>query len=373
MLWHEVKFQPEQTQTFIGSPGLARLPDGVLVASHDYFGPGCPRTCEGEEGMVSIYRSEDNGQSWVNVTHVMNAFWSALFYHQGSLYLIGTSQQWGSIVIRRSNDGGFTWTHPTDSQHGLLFKGGAFHNAPNYHCAPTPVLVHGNRLYRAFENCDPLEWGPGFKSLVISVGKDGDLLDAGNWSMSNQLAFDPAWLPKEWGDLARPGWLEGNMVTAPSGELWNVLRFHANPVVGKVAIVKVHDDGARLIFNPTNGFIEFPGGATKFTIRRDPKSQKYLALVNNVTDARRPDQRNVLSLSISTDLMHWKLVKTLMVDDTGLGHEDSIHLTGFQYVEWHFDGNDIIYLIRAAYRGARNFHDANRLIFARLINYADYM
>jgi hypothetical protein len=76
MLSSEVKYQPEKTLTFLGSPSLVRLPDGVLVASHDYFGPGCPRNHEAEESLTSIYRSEDNGQSWVNVTHVMNAFCS---------------------------------------------------------------------------------------------------------------------------------------------------------------------------------------------------------------------------------------------------------------------------------------------------------
>ena len=37
----------------------------------------------------------------------MNAFWSSLFVHRDAVYLLGTSQQYGSIVIRRSDDGGF--------------------------------------------------------------------------------------------------------------------------------------------------------------------------------------------------------------------------------------------------------------------------
>ena len=105
MLYSEVKYQPERTRTFLGSPSVVRLPDGALVASHDYFGPGCPRNHEDEEALSSIYRSEDNGQSWVNVTHVMNAYWSTLFVHRGHLYLFGVSQQYGSIVIRRREIG----------------------------------------------------------------------------------------------------------------------------------------------------------------------------------------------------------------------------------------------------------------------------
>jgi hypothetical protein len=60
-----------------------------------------------------------------------------------------------------------------------------------------------------------------------------------------------------------------------------------------------------------------------------------------------------------------------MKDDTGLTPEDSARLTGFQYVDWQFDGNDIIYLVRTAYRGAIRYHDSNRIIFRVLKNYAD--
>ena len=74
-----------------------------------------------------------------SVTHVMNAFWSSLFVHRDAVYLFGTSQQYGSIVIRRSDDGGFCWTHPEDAASGLLFPGGAHRTPPNSHCAPVAV------------------------------------------------------------------------------------------------------------------------------------------------------------------------------------------------------------------------------------------
>ena len=86
-------------------------------------------------------------------------------------------------------------------------------------------------------------------------------------------------------------------------------------------------------------------------------------------DPEYPRQRNILSLSISHDLITWKLVHTLMADDTGLTPEDSARLTGFQYVDWQFDGDDIIYLVRTAYRGAIRYHDSNRIIFRVLKDY----
>lgn len=122
--------------------------------------------------------------------------------------------------------------------------------------------------------------------------------------------------------------------------------------------------------------IDFPGGMTKFTIRRDSRTGLYLTLANNNTDPRFSGQRNVLSLCSSKDLRHWEHRLTLLEDDmksTGTvdlrGWEESVRVTGFQYVDWQFDGDDIIYAVRMAYDGAHNFHDANRLTFHKLSDY----
>jgi hypothetical protein len=368
MYWSEVKFQPERSRTFLGSPSILRLPDGALLATHDHFGPGCPRNHEAEESLTSVYRSEDDGVTWQNITHIMNCYWSTLFWHEGSVYILGTSQQYGSIYIRRSDDGGFTWTHPADERSGLLFRGGMYHDPPNYHCAPVPVVLHNGRLWKAFEDLNPAEWGRGFQACVISAPVDADLLDAANWTMSNKIPFDPAWIPAGWGELANPGWLEGNVVVTPDGELWDILRVNSNPLINRAAIVKISPDGRQLSFDPAD-FIDFPGGITKFTIRRDPVSGLYLSLVNDHADPNWPRQRNILALAASENLRDWRLVNTLMKDESGLSYEDSIRLTGFQYVDWQFDGNDIIYLVRTAYRGAVRYHDSNRIIYRVLKDY----
>lgn len=363
MTFSEVKYQDPATKTYLGSPSLVRLDNGELLATHDYFGPGCPRNHENEEHLTSVYRSGDEGRAWTNVTHIAGAFWSTLFKHHDAVYLLGTSQQYGSIVIRRSQDNGNTWTHPKDGKSGLLFPGGPFRKPPNFHCAPVPVLIKDGRLYRAFEDCDPCDWGKGFQSLVVSAPESADLLEASNWRMSNRLSYDRAWTPRSWGHVPNPGWLEGNVVEAPNGEIWNILRFHSAPAVDKAAVVKVQDEGRTVSFEPATGFIDLPGGMTKFTIRRDPVSGLYLTLSNNNTDPTQHSQRNVLSLHSSADLIHWRHRRTLLEDDSKLSWPDSVRLTGFQYVDWHFDGPDIMYLVRTAYGGAHNFHDANRITF----------
>jgi hypothetical protein len=65
-------------------------------------------------------------------------------------------------------------------------------------------------------------------------------------------------------------------------------------------------------------------------------------------------------------LWNWRRVKLLIEDETGLKPEDSIRLTGFQYTDWQFDGDDIIFAVRTAYRGAVTFHDSNRILFGKL-------
>jgi hypothetical protein len=55
MEFTELRWQDPATKTYLGSPSLVRLPDGALLATHDYFGPGCPRNHEGEEHLTSVY------------------------------------------------------------------------------------------------------------------------------------------------------------------------------------------------------------------------------------------------------------------------------------------------------------------------------
>ncbi len=47
----------------------------------------------------------------------------------------------------------------------------------------------------------------------------------------------------------------------------------------------------------------------------------------------------------------------------GVGADD--FAASDQYVDWQFDGDDLIYVARTASRGARNFHDSNRVLFGR--------
>lgn len=361
----EVKFIDASEQSYVASPSLVRLDDGTLLVSHDYFGPKSPKKT------TSVYRSSDNGATWTAAATLSGIMWATLFKHEDAVYLLGASGPMESIVIRKSTDGGNTWTVSSDENSGLLFPGGA--SLPSaYHTAPTPVLKANGRIYKAYESNSPYVWPENFKALVISAPDDADLLRADNWTITNEIAYSPSWTPSSWGSTD-PGWLEGNTVLAPNGEIWDVLRFNSAPMVDKAAIVKVSADNGSVSFDPATGFIDFPGGMSKFSIRYDEASGLYLSLVNNSTYPSKPRQRNVLSFYASSDLRKWDYVRTLITDDSGLSMLDSIDKVGFQYVDWQIDGNDILFLSRTSYGGADDYHNSNRITFHRLHNFRSYL
>jgi hypothetical protein len=352
-----IDHSPAASGIYIGSPSLAVLTNGDYVASHDEFGP---KSTEHSRAVSHIFQSRDRGAHWKKIATIDGAFWSTLFAHRGALYLIGPDKHHGNFLIRRSEDGGATWTSPTNSTTGLLRGDG------EYHCAPMPVIEHAGRLWRAMEHREPpIAWGINYRAGVLSVPVDADLLDAANWTGSNFLPSDRAW---NGGDMG--AWLEGNAVVTPAGELVDVLRVQTRSPDEKAAIVRISPDGKTASFDPASGFIKFPGGAKKFTIRYDPQTKGYWALASIVLERYRADNpgsiRNTLALTSSPDLLNWDVRSIL------LRHPD-VAKHGFQYVDWLFDGEDIIAACRTAFDdgqgGAHNAHDANFLTFHRFANF----
>ncbi len=368
-LWvSEVNYQsPSAGAIYLGSPSLLRLPDGSILASHDYFGSS---TSSNE---TAVFKSSDNGNTWTLQKKLTGIFWASLFCHQNNVYLLGTSAgvTYRSIVIMKSSDGGANWTTPVSATTGILFDKIGTSN-PTYHCAPTPVIVHNGRIYRGFERLvNASQSFRGYSAFVISVDEnETDLLNAANWNKSTEVPYDTSSdLP---GSVWNTGWIEGNVVEAPDGSLVNIMRVHSAPYIDKGAIIRILNNGNTASFSASD-FIKLPGGMSKFAIRRDSISKVYFLFTNNNTDPAYPEQRNVLSMYISTNLRDWHHAKTLMEDDQGLTHEQSIAKTGFQYPDFQFDGNDIIYLVRTAYDGANNYHNSNRITFGRVENFRQYL
>jgi hypothetical protein len=191
---------------------------------------------------------------------------------------------------------------------------------------------------------------------------EADLLDAGQWTFSEFLPGRSEWLGGGFG-----GWLEGNVVVNPQGALVNLLRVDTPGYPEKAALVQVARDGSRVKFDASTGFVDFPGGAKKFAIRRDGRAGRYWTLSTLVPESVRDDRkparvRNTLALCASDDLRSWEVRCILL-------HHPDVAKHGFQYVEWLFEGDDIIAACRTAFDdgegGAHNNHDANYLTFHR--------
>lgn len=349
---------PAINKTYIGSPGICILPNGDYVASHDHFGPA---TTEFEQALTAVYKSTDKGKTWKKISEIKGQFWSNLFVHEKVLYIMGTWKHHGNLIIRRSLDGGNSWSEPADSSTGLLRAG-------EYHTAPMPMVIHHGRIWRAIENAksDTPKWGLRYSAMVISAPKDANLLNAASWTTTNFLPYNATYLDGKFG-----GWIEGNVVVTPEGKLVDILRV-ATSEKGRAlaAVVNISEDGLTASFDPSAGFMDFVGGATKFSIRYDEKSNRYWTICNRMDKAffnmDAGSVRNTLVLKSSSDLKNWTIHKVLL-------HHPEVKNHGFQYIDWQFEKRDIIFLSRTAWDEAsgvaHNFHDANYLTFHRINNF----
>lgn len=229
-----------------------------------------------------------------------------------------------------------------------------------YATGPGAVLVHGGRIWKSVVRRVPGKrvWGQPLDFLVLSAPADTNPLQASAWQLSTPVHGDPQ-PPKPW--LCD----EGNIVPGPDGKLYDILRVDERTHGGLAGLLSLSADGKTLAFDPATGFIEFPGGCKKFTIRHDPVSGLAWSLANWAQDKDRARarnverQRNTLALTASRDLRHWE-VRSVILYDPDVQH------VGFQYADWRIDGDDLIVVSRTAFGEAPNCHDANYLTFHRI-------
>ncbi|MCC6681947.1 MAG: exo-alpha-sialidase [Phycisphaeraceae bacterium] len=338
------------------SPTITIMPDGSYVAAHDVTGTNAPNPRP-----TYVYRSTDQGETWSKISTISGLIWANLFVYQDDLYILGVNN--GSLVIRKSTDGGVNWTNPTTATNGLLGVGTA---AAQYHTAPMQVVEYDGRLWRGIET-RPTSNANAISAGVMSIPLGADLLNASNWTFTNRILSQSNWLA---GD-AFSSWREGGVVIDPDGNLVNMIRVDLTTgyMPEKAAIMRVQDQNT-ITFDSANDIVDLPGGSKMFVVRYSEKTDSYWTIASivdseNYLSFLPPGSiRNKLALLESNDLRNWNVDRIIIKDLS------DVFYIGFQYVDWQFDGDDIIALCRTAYPdglgGALNYHDANFITFHRL-------
>jgi len=392
---------PEREHIYVGSPSIWKMPgSGEVVGSHDFFGASTLNATV--QVLVEPSGAGDGGAVWAHAGNVSGIYWANLFTHPApprahELYLLGVSGDDRAavrdIVISRSDDLGQHWTAPA-----VLFAGSA---ARSYHCAPTPTLVSAadGRLYRAFEALAKYS-GAFLIATAGAVTAGTDLLEPASWVQSSTVVLHSgaAVVPPGWDPAGTFNWQEGNAVALHNGTVYNMLRIdgQTNLTHNKAAVLRLEPPppppppaaagavdaaaaataaaaGPTLVFDR---MIDFPATSSKFVVRADPGSASLLSLSTDVSPEAvaigAVGARNHLSLAVSKpgSIHEWEACAVLLVDDTGFEPADSARFTGFHYVDWIFDGPDILYAPRTGYRGANTYHNANRMTVKRLRDYA---
>ncbi len=358
---------PSTSKSFVGSPSICVLPEeDAYLATWQRF-VNVPM----EERGTHVMKSTDKGNTWKEISfikHKQSETASTLFVFKNTVYFLGLCDPMSSVGIYKSTDGGLTWSQPTDEMNGLIIKSD---KKMRYHTSPTPVIIANGRFWRAMEAWPTGgAWATDFGAFVMSAPVNSDILKASSWTISETVNF-----PRDMICKIHSGWLEGNVVERPNGKIANIMRVHG--ITDEVAAYVEFDGklGKKATFTK-DMFVRLPGACKKFTMRYDPISKRYYALSNWTPENMRnrplnahkstnkaERSRHTLALISSDDFEVWK-VDRVVLRATNAEHE------AFQYVDWVFDGDDIIAISRTScFDGvteADNQHNSNMATFHRV-------
>lgn len=323
---------------------LCRTENGqtVIYIAHEFS-----NVCNWKElsTVTVLKRSTDNGKTWNEVARLPHIRWASLFEHNGRIYLSGTNGERHAVsVIRFRRDFSYEEAH---------FDFGCGWTSPN------TILEHCGRIYQALG------------TAAISAPCDADLLRRESWTVSSSLQpiLTREWFLRESGEpeAKRFTVMEGNMLEGPDGRIYNIMRIESQPAAGYAAILQLTEDGkVYLPVERCHSLLHFPTSVSKFVIRRDEKTGKYFSLTSVKTIPHFGDQRSILSLVWSEDLFTWHTAEILLVDREMMNPVCSAYAHSFQYVDFAFDGDDIIMAVREAAGRTNIWHDGTHITFYRV-------
>lgn len=302
---------------------------------------------------VTVLRvSDDDGQSWRETVRLPHIRWGGFFEVGGTVYFSGTSGERHAVAIHRFK---------SETEYDVAYM--------DFGCgwtSPNNVLVDGGRVYQALG------------TAAISAPAGADLLLRESWTVSSSLS---PLLTREWflsasGEETAPRFtvMEGNILRAPDGKIYNIMRTETQPNSGYAAILELTPDGKTYLpVQSCNSLLHFPTAVSKFVIRQDPVSGEYLSLTSVQTVRGFGDQRSVLALVHSRDLFRWEIAEYLLTDRTLMNPVCSAQLHSFQYVDFVIDGDDIRMLVREAAGNPNIWHDGTHITLYRIAGFRRYL
>ena len=397
----ELFHSPDSKRIFIYSPGLARCPNGRLIATFDISARNgatleniaVEKTSRSSIG--KIYSSDDHGKTWTYRADFPFVHARPLVAGN-ALYVLGHS---GDLMVMRSDDWGTTWSKPVK-----LTQDQNWHQAPCsvHHANGNVYLVMERRTVNLSEAWPVSELAP-----VLMRGKvDADLTKKENWTFASEMNFRDAIIDRDLNSFGVPffpyfypesgepakgrgcasiGWLETNVVQIvdpdhywydPAGKTFHLfMRAHTGGT-GYAALAKVveQEDGSmitQLEMVPSGkkiAFVPLPGGQMKFHILYDDQTRLYWLLSTQATDSmtradRLPDnrynlpnnERRRLQLHFSKNCIDWCFAGLVAV---GPVEQASRH-----YASMVIDGDDLHILSRSGDKEAKDPHNGNMITF----------
>ena len=339
---------PEDSQydfsgKFLCSPSIVRTDSGRLIASMDVYGPKMA------QNLTILFYSDDDGAHWRYLTDLFPFFWGSLFLHRGVLYMIGVTTEYGNLHLACSRDDGLTWSEPVTLFYGsnVLCRYGGMHRAPMH------FTSYNGRLYTS---CEYGCWSQkSHLPAALSIDENSDFMDPSSWVLSDFLYFEGDWKRDA---ETQSDTIEGNIVLAPDGHLYNYLRWRIGSLL-KISIDEKDPEAPPEYVSLENA----PVSNSMF--RLFSHGDKYVLITNRKTEEAGKykcwSYRNVLSIYESRDLVHFEPVKDIVNRET----EDAMKI-GFQYPAF-FKNDDTLYLaIRSAFNNADSFHNSNYILFHKM-------
>ncbi len=399
----QIIFQsPDASRIYCYSPGLARTATGRLVATFDLGGPGVaelagPKSTHGDFNSCNqgkVYISDNHGKTWRH-TADLPMLHSRPFIAGNSLYVIGHN---GVLSISGSNDNGETWSEVS-----------TLDNSETWHQAPCAVDYRHEKIYLTMEAQIPGATWPGVAPVLMSADVSSDLLKRASWTFSNKLPFPDecrkantigvpfyptGFLTPKGSDrrfCGDPCWLESHVVRIydpkhnfydPADKtvfIW--MRVHTGLTnIGAIAKGEEAEDGSlRLdtVKSPAGApmvFVPLPGGHMKFHILYDEISKLYWLLSTQSTDSMtRPEllpgdrynlpdnERQRMQLHFSKNLFDWCFAG--IVADGGSAGQSR------HYPSMVIDGDDLCILARSGDQRAKSAHNGNLITFHKVENF----